>query len=85
MALCSVSHSVGSSSGIGRETALHFGERGASVVLAARNEEALREVKRESERIGGKVHVVVTDVSEWPQVEWRYSNHIVCFSEKQTT
>src|SRR5437879_5157061 len=35
---------TGASSGIGREAATLFGERGASVVLAARDEAALREV-----------------------------------------
>ena len=60
---------TGASSGIGRETALRFGERGAAVVLAARNEIALREVAAEVERLGGRAHVAVTDVAEWPQVE----------------
>ncbi len=60
---------VGASQGIGRETALQMGRRGASVVLAARNEEALREVAREVERLGGRAEVVVTDVADWPQVE----------------
>jgi NADP-dependent 3-hydroxy acid dehydrogenase YdfG len=35
---------TGTSSGIGRKAAELFGRRGASVVLAARDEEALREV-----------------------------------------
>jgi NAD(P)-dependent dehydrogenase (short-subunit alcohol dehydrogenase family) len=60
---------TGASSGIGRETALMFGQRGASVVLAARNEAALRDVARQVERLGGAAEVVVTDVAEWPQVE----------------
>ena len=60
---------TGASSGIGRETALLFGEHEASVVLAARNETALRDVAEQIERQGGRAHVVVTDVSEWDQVE----------------
>ena len=60
---------TGASSGIGRETALMCGARGASVVLAARNEVALREVATEIARLGGKAEVAVTDVAEWPQVE----------------
>ncbi len=59
---------TGASTGIGRETALQFGQRGASVVLAARNETALQEAAREVERQGGQAHVVVTDVAEWEQV-----------------
>jgi len=42
---------TGASSGIGRETALAFGERRAEVLLAARNEPALREVPTEIERL----------------------------------
>ncbi len=60
---------VGASQGIGRETALQAAMRGASLVLAARNEEALRELAGEVERLGASAEVVPTDVSEWPQVE----------------
>jgi short-subunit dehydrogenase len=60
---------TGASSGIGRETALAFGGRGASVVLAARNKAALQAAAKEIERLGGQASVVVTDVAEWPQVE----------------
>jgi NADP-dependent 3-hydroxy acid dehydrogenase YdfG len=60
---------TGASSGIGRETALLFGDHQASVVLAARNETALQDVAQAIEQRGGRAHVVVTDVSEWDQVE----------------
>ena len=60
---------TGASSGIGRETAIQFGRQGASVVLAARNETALREVEEEVERLGGRAYVVGTDVAEWDQVD----------------
>src|SRR5690349_20938113 len=60
---------TGASSGIGREAAVLFGGRGASVVLAARDEAALHAVAAEVERAGGRAHVVPTDVAEWPQVE----------------
>lgn len=59
---------TGASSGIGRETAIRFAERGASVVLAARSEQALNEVARACETAGGRVRVVVTDVAEAEQV-----------------
>jgi short-subunit dehydrogenase len=59
---------TGASSGIGRETAIEFALRGASIVLAARNQEALDEVATEVERLGGRSRVVLTDVAEWDQV-----------------
>jgi short-subunit dehydrogenase len=60
---------TGASSGIGRETALLFGRQGASVVLAARDEDELDSVAREIERLGGEAHVVSTDVAQWEQVD----------------
>ena len=60
---------TGASQGIGRETALEMGRAGASVVLAARNEEALRELAAEIERIGGQAEAVPTDVAEYDRVE----------------
>jgi NAD(P)-dependent dehydrogenase (short-subunit alcohol dehydrogenase family) len=59
---------TGASSGIGRETALKFGSRGACVVAAARNEEALQSLSDEIRRIGGEALPVVTDVSDFSQV-----------------
>jgi short-subunit dehydrogenase len=60
---------TGASQGIGRETALQLAVRGASVVVAARNEEALRELAAQVERLGGQAEPVVTDVAEYDQVE----------------
>ncbi len=72
------------SSGIGCETAVELGKCGASVVLAARNETALRAAAQEVERLGGKAEVVLTDVVEWlgrrrllvppPAERWRNSS-----------
>ncbi len=59
---------TGASSGIGRQTALQFADKGASVVLAARNEGALGTLAEEIERRGGMSLVMVTDVAEWEQV-----------------
>lgn len=55
---------TGASSGIGRATALSFAEEGAVVVLAARREEALREVAGKCEALGSRTLVVPTDVTD---------------------
>ena len=59
---------TGAGSGIGRETAVEFARRGADLVLAERNEEALHSLRREVERLGGSALAVPTDVSDFEQV-----------------
>lgn len=60
---------TGASGGIGRATAYAFSSLGATVVLAARRESALKEALHECERLGGRGIVVPTDVGDADQVE----------------
>lgn len=57
---------TGASSGIGRVTARMAAEQGAKVVLAARNEEALRQIEQEinSSSAPGRAAYVVADVGK---------------------
>jgi short-subunit dehydrogenase len=55
---------TGASSGIGRATALAFAKRGASLVLAARRDNVLREVAAECAALGGCALVVPADVTD---------------------
>lgn len=60
---------VGASSGIGRETALHFAQRNAKLVVAARTESALASLVQEITQMGGDAIAVTADVSEFKQVQ----------------
>jgi len=60
---------TGASSGFGRGATLELARRGASVVLAARSAETLKELARECESVGGKSLAVPTDVSDREAVE----------------
>ncbi len=55
---------TGASSGIGRESAIRLGGRGATVVLVARNQEALADVERAVTSAGGTGIAMVADVSD---------------------
>lgn len=60
---------LGASSGVGRDAALRFSRRGARVVAAARDEEALRSLVDEIRRDGGDATALATDVTDFAQVE----------------
>jgi NAD(P)-dependent dehydrogenase (short-subunit alcohol dehydrogenase family) len=60
---------MGASSGIGRETTLRFAERGAKVVVSARNEEGLNSLVEEIRGKGGQATAIPADVSEFEQVK----------------
>jgi short-subunit dehydrogenase len=55
---------TGASSGIGRAAALMFARRGGTVVVTARQADALREVAQECERLGGRALAVPADVTK---------------------
>jgi len=59
---------TGASSGFGKGAALRFAQAGASVVLAARRDQALEEARRECEAAGAKALAVHTDVSKQEEV-----------------
>jgi NAD(P)-dependent dehydrogenase (short-subunit alcohol dehydrogenase family) len=54
---------TGAGSGIGRETALLFAARGATLFLCDVDEPGLEETAQDARRSGGKVHGYVVDVS----------------------
>lgn len=55
---------TGASSGAGRATALEFARHKATLVLAARNEQALADIVEECEALGSKATFIRTDVTD---------------------
>lgn len=60
---------TGAGRGIGRTIALAFARQGASLVLAARTESELSKIADASREFGVEVRIVVTDVTDWDQVQ----------------
>ncbi len=60
---------TGGSKGIGRAIAKAFADAGASVALAARGEDDLRQAAKEIEAAGGQVHAIPTDVTVEDEVQ----------------
>jgi short-subunit dehydrogenase len=60
---------TGSSGGVGRAIAHAFARRGAHIGLLARGREALEDVVKEVEALGGQAIALPTDVSDHAQVE----------------
>ena len=67
---------TGGSSGIGRATAIKFGEQGANVVVAARREKEGKETVEMIRKAGGEAMFIRTDVRIASQVE-NMVNHTV--------
>jgi NAD(P)-dependent dehydrogenase (short-subunit alcohol dehydrogenase family) len=60
---------MGASSGIGRETALRFAERGAKVVVSGRDEKGLNSLVEEIRGKGGQATAMPAEVTEFEQVK----------------
>jgi 3-oxoacyl-[acyl-carrier protein] reductase len=60
---------TGSSQGIGRACALELAKRGVSLALLARNQQKLEAVAGEISALGGKAHVIPTDIENEEQVK----------------
>jgi NAD(P)-dependent dehydrogenase (short-subunit alcohol dehydrogenase family) len=75
---------LGAASGIGRETALRFAQRGARVVVAARDPIALATLVAEITRGGGLAIAAVCDVTDAAQVDGVAVAAVVAFGRIDT-
>jgi short-subunit dehydrogenase len=60
---------TGASSGIGLTTAYRLAEAGAHVLLVARTQETLEQVKAEIEAKGGKASIFPCDLNDWEAID----------------
>jgi short-subunit dehydrogenase len=60
---------TGASSGIGKSASLRIGQAGGTVLLVARREEELNEVKREVEELGGRASVHRCDLTDFDDID----------------
>jgi short-subunit dehydrogenase len=60
---------TGASSGIGKQTALDIGRAGGTVLLVARTQEKLEEVRREIETLGGTGYVHRCDLTDIDDID----------------
>jgi NAD(P)-dependent dehydrogenase (short-subunit alcohol dehydrogenase family) len=75
---------AGASSGIGRECALRFGERGARVVIGARGEPGLAGLADEISQRGGQSAYAVCDVADFEQVKGLAATAVAKFGRIDT-
>jgi 3-oxoacyl-[acyl-carrier protein] reductase len=68
---------TGAGRGIGKAIAVAFAREGTQVILAARTEKELAETAEACEEAGGKTQTLVTDISDWNQVQHLISTAIL--------